>query len=82
MDEVYPPEELMDKAMAMAKLICSRAPIAVAVGKECVNRGLEVTLSVGCDLEKAYFGQTCCTADKDEGMKAFMEKRKAKFAGH
>jgi len=81
-DDVYPPEQLMEKAMEMAELICSRPPIAVALGKECINRGLDITLSVGCDLEKANFGQTCCTSDKNEGMKAFMEKRKPEFTGH
>jgi enoyl-CoA hydratase len=81
-DEVYPPDELMDKAMEMANLICSRPPIAVALSKECINRGLDVTLSVGCDLEKANFGQTFCTGDKNEGMKAFIEKRKPEFTGH
>ncbi len=81
-DEVYPPEELMDKALEMAKLICSKGPIAIASAKECVNRGLEVTLSVGCDLEKVTFGQTCGTEDKNEGMKAFKEKRQPKFTGH
>jgi enoyl-CoA hydratase len=81
-DEVYPPDELMDKAMEMANLICSRPPIAIALGKECINRGLDATLSIGCDFEKANFGQTCCTSDKNEGMKAFIEKRKPEFTGH
>jgi len=80
-DEVYPHNELMDKAMEMAGLICSKGPIAIALAKECVNRGLEINLSVGCDLEKANFGQTFGTSDKNEGLKAFMEKRKPQFTG-
>ncbi len=80
-DEVYPPDELMDKAMEMAKLICSKGPVAVAAAKECINRGLETALSVGSDLEKVFFGQTCGTSDKNEGMTAFLEKRKAEFTG-
>ena len=35
--EVYPPEELMDKAMEMAKAICANAPIAVAESKRCIR---------------------------------------------
>ncbi|MEW6412773.1 MAG: enoyl-CoA hydratase-related protein [Candidatus Zixiibacteriota bacterium] len=81
-DEVYEPEELMDKAMAMAKTIASKAPIAVSLGKECINRGLDGTLTAGCDLEKANFGQICGTGDKNEGMEAFLEKRKPNFTGH
>ncbi len=81
-DEVYEPEELMDKAMAMAKLIATKGPRAVALAKECINRGLDGTLTAGCDLEKANFGQICGTGDKNEGMEAFLEKRKPNFTGH
>jgi len=81
-DEIYEPEELMDKAMAMAKLIASKGPLAIQHAKECINRGLDVSLSAGCDLEKAHFGSTCGTDDKNEGMSAFLEKRKPEFTGH
>jgi enoyl-CoA hydratase len=81
-DEVYTPEELWDKTMEMAQAICSKGPIAVAMAKECINRGLDVSLSVGCDLEKANFGSVCGTDDKNEGMEAFLKKRKPEFKGH
>lgn len=80
-DEVYPHDELLEKAMEMANTIASKGPIAIQLAKECVHRGLEVTLTVGCDLEKANFGQCCGTGDKNEGMEAFMEKRPPKFQG-
>ena len=81
-DEVYPPDQLMTKALDMAKVICSKAPLAIAAAKECINRGLDVQLSSGCDLEKANFGMICGTGDKNEGIEAFQEKRAAKFSGH
>lgn len=81
-DEVYPPGELMAKAMEMAKLISTKGPIAITVAKECINRGLDGPLTAGCDLEKANFGQVCGTGDKNEGMEAFLEKRKPNFTGH
>ena len=80
-DEVYPPEELLPKAMEMARLILSKAPVAVALAKECINRGLDVNLSAGCDYEKLAFGTIYGTEDSSEGMKAFLEKRKAEFKG-
>ncbi|MEE8578238.1 MAG: enoyl-CoA hydratase-related protein [candidate division Zixibacteria bacterium] len=80
-DEVVEPDELMDKAMAMANLICSKAPLAIGMAKECINRGLDVNLSAGCDLEKANFGCACGTADKNEGTSAYMEKRSPAFTG-
>ncbi len=81
-EEIYPPDELMDKAMEMAKTIAAKGPLAVVMAKECINRGLDVNLTAGCDLEKANFGSICGTGDKNEGMEAFMEKRKPKFTGH
>lgn len=80
-EAVYPPEELMDKAIEMANVICSKAPLAISMAKECINRGLDTSLSVGIDFEKVNFGQTCATADKNEGCNAFLEKRKAEFTG-
>jgi enoyl-CoA hydratase len=80
-DEVYPAEELMNKAMALAQNILSKAPIAVSTAKECINKGLDVNLSAGCELEKASFGTIFGTDDAREGMKAFLEKRKAAFKG-
>ncbi len=80
-DQVYPPEELMDKAMEMAQKIASRGPLAVAAAKEAVNRGINVTLDAGCEHEAALFAGICATKDKEEGTKAFLEKRKAEFVG-
>ncbi len=80
-DEIYPPEELMTKALEMARLILSKAPVAVSSAKECINRGLDVNIQVGCDLEKMHFGAIYGTTDAMEGMKAFLEKRKAEFKG-
>jgi enoyl-CoA hydratase len=81
-EEVYPPDQLMPKAMEMAEAICSKGPLAIQMVKECVNRGLDVILTAGCDLEKANFGSICGTGDKNEGMEAFLEKRKPSFTGH
>jgi enoyl-CoA hydratase len=80
-DEVYPPDELMDKAMEMAQKIASRGPLAVAAAKEAINLSFNVTLDAGCEHEAALFAGICVTKDKEEGTKAFLEKRKAEFVG-
>ncbi len=80
-DEVYPAEELLNKAMEMARMILAKSPVAVSTAKECINRGLDVSLSAGLDLEKSSFGTIYGTEDSAEGMKAFLEKRKADFKG-
>lgn len=79
-DEVYPPEELMPKALAMAELIASKGPVAVKLSKYCINKGLEDSLEDGCELEEKKFGEVCGTNDKTEGTKAFLEKRKPNFS--
>lgn len=81
-DELYEPEELLAKAVEMGKLISTKAPIAIELAKESINRGLDGTLTAGCDLERANFAQCCGTGDKNEGMEAFLEKRPPKFSGH
>ena len=80
-DEVYPPEELITKALEMANLIASKGPLAIRMAKECINRGLDMPLSNGLDFEKVNFGAVCGTQDKTEGCGAFLEKRKAEFKG-
>ena len=80
-DEIYPPEELLDKAVEMAKLINSKSPLAVAMAKESINKGLDMPLMDGCDIEMNLFGEVCGTDDKNEGTKAFLEKRPPKFTG-
>jgi len=75
------PEELTDLANNMAKRIMKNAPYAVRLCKEAVNVGLEVDLTTGSQYEGTLFGITCATEDKQEGMTAFVEKRKATFVG-
>jgi enoyl-CoA hydratase len=80
-DEVYPVEELMPKAIELAKKIASKSPITVAAAKECINRGLDVNLQAGCDLEKLNFGAVFASGDAKEGLTAFLEKRPPDFKG-
>ena len=76
--EVYPAEELMDKALELARAICANAPIAVAESKRCIRMGMQTDIATGSAFEAEAFGVTCGTEDKNEGMGAFLEKRKEK----
>lgn len=75
---VYPPEELMDRAMELANAICANAPIAVQESKRCIRMGVQTDIATGSAFEAEAFGVTCGTEDKNEGMGAFLEKRKEK----
>jgi enoyl-CoA hydratase len=76
--EIYPPEELLDKALEMAEQICANAQIAVCQSKRCIRMGMQADIQTGCAFESEAFGVTCGTQDKDEGMGAFLEKRAEK----
>ena len=76
--QVYAPEELMDKAMELANAICANAPIAVQESKRCIRMGMQTDIATGSAFEAEAFGVTCGTEDKDEGMGAFLEKRREK----
>ena len=76
---VCAPEELMDKAMEMARSFARNAPIAVMYSKACIDRGMQMDIDDGIALENELFAMCFATADQKEGMKAFLEKRDAAF---
>lgn len=76
--EVYPPDELMPKAMELAETICGQGQIAVREAKRCVRRGLQMDITSGIAYETETVGMIFGTADKTEGLSAYLEKRKEK----
>jgi enoyl-CoA hydratase len=80
-NHVVPGEQLMEKGLEVARLVASKAPVAVRVCKQAVQRGLDMDLANGCVLETSLFAFAFGTSDRREGMSAFLEKRPAKFEG-
>ena len=80
-NKVVPAAELMGAAREIAKKILSRGPVAVRTAKMAMNRGLDLDLGNASALEASLFAAGFSTADKDEGIAAFLEKREAKFSG-
>jgi enoyl-CoA hydratase len=74
-------DQLIETARATLTTILARGPLAVAHCIEAVDRGLDMGLDDAIALEAAYFGMLSATADKTEGMRAFLEKRAATFTG-
>lgn len=75
---VYPPEELMDKAIEMAEQIAANAQIAVQQCKMAIHASQDVDIENGCKLEVEANSICFATEDKLEGMTAFLEKRAEK----
>lgn len=78
--KVYPPEELVDKALGMAETIASKGRMSVLMAKEAVNASQELSLAEGLRLERRFFHSLFATKDQKEGMSAFLEKRKPEFS--
>jgi enoyl-CoA hydratase/carnithine racemase len=79
--KVVPRQRLAEEAGEIAKKLISRAPIAVRYVKEAVNKGMDMTLAQGLRLEADLSFLLQTTKDRAEGIKAFLEKRKATFKG-
>ena len=65
---------------SLAKL-ARRSQVAVRLAKEAVNKAHETSLSEGLDFERRQFLIAFASDDKAEGMRAFVEKRKARWTG-
>ena len=70
-----------DSARDMARAIAGLPPLAVQQAKEAVILGADASLAAGLALERKALQLTFATADKTEGMRAFLEKRKPEFKG-
>lgn len=77
-NHVVPAEELMDYCKDMAKRIAANAPLAIALAKQVINVGMDVSLDSGVQFESTLLGFSFGTEDKAEGMSAFLDKRKEK----
>ncbi len=80
-NRVLPVDRYLDDALDLARQIADRAPIALQLGKEAVNKAYEMTLAEGLSLEQKYFYLLFGTEDQKEGMAAFVEKRKPVWHG-
>ncbi|HEY4718682.1 MAG TPA: enoyl-CoA hydratase-related protein [Anaerolineales bacterium] len=80
-NRVVPVERYLDEALVLAAEIAARAPLAVRLGKEAVNRALETHLADGIAEERQAFYFLFASEDQKEGMRAFSEKRRPKWTG-
>lgn len=78
---IVPVAELHEAGLAVARSIAAKAPIAVQLAKQAVQRGQDLDLANACIHETSLFALAFATADQNEGMSAFVEKRKARFRG-
>jgi enoyl-CoA hydratase len=80
-NRVVPKGEHLTEAVKLAKEVAARSPIAVRLAKQAVLASFETTLEEGLEMERKNFFLLFATEDMREGMRAFIEKRKADFKG-
>lgn len=80
-NDVVPNYELMPKAKEILAEITKNAPIALQQAKRSINFGSEIDLMSGLILEAECYNVCLATEDRDEGLRAFNEKRKPIYRG-
>lgn len=78
---VYPPDTLEAETLKMANKIASKSPIALQMAKEAVKTASKTNLDEGLRREIDLFAISFSSEDKEEGVAAFLEKRKPEFKG-
>jgi enoyl-CoA hydratase len=80
-NRVVPREKFLDEAKLVAKEIASKSPLATRMAKQAINKAHELGITEGIEFERQLFYHLFSTQDKEEGMRAFLEKRKPEFRG-
>src|SRR5438477_11294116 len=80
-NEVVPQAQLLAHCKTVAAKIAERGPLAIARAKRLVERGYDMPLRAANRQEAETFALLFDTDDRREGMRAFVEKRPAKFTG-
>lgn len=74
-------DDALAAAVELARTAARNGPLALALAKESVLRGLDVTLPQGLEIEADLFGLVATSEDMREGTRAFLEKRSPEFKG-
>lgn len=80
-NRVVPVEVYLEEAIRLGQEIAERAPVAVRLAKEAINKAFETSLADGLEFERRLFYFLFATEDQKEGMRAFIEKRKPEWKG-
>ena len=78
-NKVVPHEQLMDEAMALARKLNSKAPMAVRMTKQALHRAHDLSAEQFLDMQNTMNSKLRVTQDARESLAAFLEKRKPVF---
>ncbi len=78
---VYPATSWLEDAKSLARTIADKPAVAARLATEAVDLAWNSTLDAGLEFERKSFYLLFATEDKEEGVAAFVDKRKAQFKG-
>lgn len=78
-NRVVPQERLLAETRSLALTMCERSASAIRLSKEAIDQGLEMDFARAARHEADLFALCFTTADCQEGIRAFLDKRPAKF---
>jgi enoyl-CoA hydratase/carnithine racemase len=78
-NRIYPQAELLGKTMAYAQMLASRAPLSHRFAKEMIRTSMGMNMPDALKAESRSFRDFAFTADLEEGLKSFAERRDAEF---
>lgn len=78
---VFPTASYLEESIVLAAEIANKAPLALRMAKESINRAFESSLAEGILFERRAFNLLFATEDQKEGMAAFIQKRKPSWKG-
>ena len=79
--ELCEPEKTLSRALEIAETVAKRAPLAVQAMKACIHTAVGATFENGLAVERVLTIRNMGTADRAEGLAAFVEKREPRFTG-
>lgn len=80
-NQICPPADLLETAVACARRIAANAPLAVRQAKHAIHHGLQMSLADGLAFEIEAYNRLVPTWDRSEGVTAFNERREPRFEG-
>jgi enoyl-CoA hydratase len=80
-NRVVPSTRLIDEALALADVLASKPPITLTAALAAIHRGMDAAIDDGLAIEEAAFARIVATRDANEGVAAFLEKRRPEFLG-
>lgn len=79
--KIVPTEQVEEEVRKLALAICANAPLAVRQAKKAIDLGMNVDLLTGMEIENQAYNINLVTEDRQEGIRAFNEKRPPKWQG-